>query len=520
MHQSEKKLLLFSLFIIFLTSLFFCVKKQGLFTDEIYTYGLANSYFAPYIADIYSGNLIDKVVVSTDLYNYITVGSAERFCFSSVFYNQGFDTLPPLYYCIIHFISSFFPETFSKWFGLGINLFFYSTCLIMLYKLSNKIFDDSQGSLLAVIFYGLSTIGISTMLMIRMYILLTFLTVLLAYFSILLIENQRIKECAIISLLDYFGMMTHYYYGIYAFFLNLICVYYLLKKKQYRFIGLFVLFNALGLILFFVSFPAFFNQLLAPKLVSGQTAFSNLLTWSSYNKIIIYFLIYIFQTLPLQIFTVLLIILYFFKERKILISAQFKCYYNIVTIPAFLAVLLVSVISPIIADRYIYNLVPILCLLIAREIKMLHLLDSALFRLRFNTIAILLFTNIFFLYFKPPSFLYPQMPRINEMLKKYSDHPCVFVDNNYSSPLTENLFQLMMFKDFIVVNDVHSKSVKSYIQENQHNEKVVLYVDKNRFFSSGYKTEEVLENINKNSEYKNNRYLYSNYSVDVYVLSK
>ena len=112
------------------------------------------------------------------------------------------------------------------------------------------------------------------------------------------------------------------------------------------------------------------------------------------------------------------------------------------------------------------------------------------------------------------------MPKINKMLKMYSDYPCVFFDNNYSSPVTENLIQLMLFNSFIVVNDVNSKFMREYIQENQKNEKVILYVDKNRFFSSGYDSEETLANIMKTSEYKNYEYLYSNYSVDVYVLNK
>lgn len=520
MLEKERNIIVFTFLIVILTSFFFCLKKQGFFTDEIYTFGLANSYFAPYIQDIYGGNLINKIVVSTDLFNYITVGSGERFRFDSVFYNQGFDTLPPLYYCLIHFICSLFPETFSKWFGLSINLLLYLACLVMLFKLSNKIFDDSCSSLLAVIFYGLSTIGMSTMLMIRMYILLTFLTILLAFYSIQLIERPNIKNCVIVSLLHYFGMMTHYYYGIYAFFLFLICVYHLTKKKQYRFIGVYLFFNSLGFILFLVSFPAFLTQLFAPKLVSGHTAFSNLLMLSSYNNIIVYFLIYIFQTLPMLFFTFLLITFWFLKKKKALLTDQIKCYYNIVTIPAIMAVSLVSVISPIVAERYIFNLVPILCLLVARIVKTIRLIDSGLFRLKYNTVSLILFTNILFLLFNPPSFLYPQMPKINEMLKKYSQNPCIFVDNNYSSPLTVNLLQLMLFKDFIVVNDINSKFVRAYIQEKQNNETVVLYIDTNRFFSSGYNSKDILDNIRNSSEYKNHKYLYSNYSVDVYVLNK
>ena len=40
--------------------LLFSVRKSGMFIDEIYTYGLSNSHFAPFLADTKDGDLVDR----------------------------------------------------------------------------------------------------------------------------------------------------------------------------------------------------------------------------------------------------------------------------------------------------------------------------------------------------------------------------------------------------------------------------------------------------------------------------
>ena len=54
--------------------LLFCLRKQGLFIDEIYTYGLSNSFNAPYLTDIKGGNLIDKTITQAEVEAYLSAG--------------------------------------------------------------------------------------------------------------------------------------------------------------------------------------------------------------------------------------------------------------------------------------------------------------------------------------------------------------------------------------------------------------------------------------------------------------
>ena len=73
--------------------LLFCYRKQGLFIDEIYTYGLSNSYYAPYLTDIKDGSLIDKTVTRAEVEAYLCVGDEDAFRFDSVYHNLKEDEL-------------------------------------------------------------------------------------------------------------------------------------------------------------------------------------------------------------------------------------------------------------------------------------------------------------------------------------------------------------------------------------------------------------------------------------------
>ena len=57
--------------------------------------------------------------------DYFTVQRGHEFDYATVWKNQSEDVHPPLYYVFVHTISSFFPGSFSKWFGLAVNILFY-----------------------------------------------------------------------------------------------------------------------------------------------------------------------------------------------------------------------------------------------------------------------------------------------------------------------------------------------------------------------------------------------------------
>ena len=131
--------------------------------------------------------------------------------------------------------------------------------------------------------YGLSTIGLSTMVMIRMYVLMTALTVLLALQVAELVKKPRPALYPLIGLTIFLGLMTQYYFVFYAFFLCAGYVLYALCRKDFKSLGLFALCAFAGVGLLLLCFPACLDQLFAEKLVSGGSALQNLKNTAGYD---------------------------------------------------------------------------------------------------------------------------------------------------------------------------------------------------------------------------------------------
>ena len=171
--------------------LLFSYRKSGMFIDEIYTYGLSNSHYAPYLSDVAGGSLRDQVLTRQELLDYVTVGD-EGVDLGSVYYNQVRDVHPPLYYWLFHLASALTPHVFSKWTGLVLDGLIYLCACLLLWRLVRTLYGSRYNAAATVALYGLSTIGLSTMVMIRMYVLMTALTVLLALLVAELAKKPRL----------------------------------------------------------------------------------------------------------------------------------------------------------------------------------------------------------------------------------------------------------------------------------------------------------------------------------------
>ena len=101
----------------------FLYRKDGRHSDEIWSYGLANSYYQPFVyqrAGVHIDDCQMEDIINTEQWitgetfrNYITVQPDQRFAYGSVYSNQTLDHHPPLYYALLHTVCSFFPNQFS-----------------------------------------------------------------------------------------------------------------------------------------------------------------------------------------------------------------------------------------------------------------------------------------------------------------------------------------------------------------------------------------------------------------------
>lgn len=181
-NRKDKIKLAIAIIAMCFVMIFFVNQKEGFHCDEIFSYGSANSAYENIFwsyrdktpmhkfleAKIFQdGNLFtwverikyyfvdhkdekdayisekmseEKMIWRTreEAQDYMEAKN-NRFNYASVYYNQIQDVHPPLFYMLVHTVSSIFNNTFSKYIIFFINLpFFIGTC-ILIWKILNLI---------------------------------------------------------------------------------------------------------------------------------------------------------------------------------------------------------------------------------------------------------------------------------------------------------------------------------------------------------------------------------------------
>lgn len=249
-------------------------RKLNLFGDEIWTFNLANRYFDPYLGDAsrYYNQWLDW-----DFWNQaVTVLPEHRFSFSSVFFNQAHDVHPPFYYMVIHTVCSFFPEQFSKWFGIIPNMVFFVITQIAIWVESKRLFSSEWLALLICSFYGFSWGTINNVVYVRMYAMLTLWAFLSYALHLRMLRSFSYKYYLAILIVSFSGIMTQYYFLIYEFFISLGYCLALVIQKKYKILTLYA--SGFLLLLLFITqvYPPIIDQLLGRVGNQGQAAMQNM----------------------------------------------------------------------------------------------------------------------------------------------------------------------------------------------------------------------------------------------------
>lgn len=213
---------------------FFGWNKEGLICDEVWTFNLANHYYHPFFG--YGTEYFNKWLTAADWNKTLTVSVGQEFSYDSVFYNQSQDIHPPLFYVIIHTISSFFPGQVSRWFGYIPNILFFILTQIVLGITIYQIEKDKLLSYFVCLYYGFAWGTINSVLYIRSYMMMTFWGMLAVCMHVSLMKS---KDHHLIKLLGVYlaavcGILSHYYFLIFEFFLSGLYILYCIWNKQYK----------------------------------------------------------------------------------------------------------------------------------------------------------------------------------------------------------------------------------------------------------------------------------------------
>ncbi len=223
---------LLSVFIVVVLCII-CSTKAGYNVDELYSFGLANHQYegdiSPSIEEgvIYSGWQLWQ--------EYLTVSEGHAFDYENVWENQAADVHPPLYYALIHTICSFFPSSYSIWMGLTLNIALAVIVFWQMVWLFDYFIHDRRLAIAFALLFLFSMGFVNNVAFIRMYVLLTVWTnaLVMLFCRYSPRDEGRCYYSLLIVILSG-GMMTQYYFLIFACFLCLAYGILLIKEKRWK----------------------------------------------------------------------------------------------------------------------------------------------------------------------------------------------------------------------------------------------------------------------------------------------
>ena len=217
----------------------FFVQKESFHSDEAWSFGLANSYYEPYIQyndDVTEIKNTDTWVSGQTFKDYFTVQKGQRFSFGSVYYNMSHDTHPPLYFFLLHFLCSFFPNQYIFSLGFIINMIAYIFMAIYIYKLLVLITKSRAFSLIGVLFSTFSLAMLCMTMYVRMYMLVATIAVIYTYINAKLFYYEeyrsKISSYILLGIISCIGAITDNFFLPYAFAITAVmCICWLIKRQ-------------------------------------------------------------------------------------------------------------------------------------------------------------------------------------------------------------------------------------------------------------------------------------------------
>ena len=477
----------------------YCVAKRGYFVDEVWSYGYANSHYARVLSDTRGGDLSGATLTRRDLLDYVSVGEGERMDAGSVFHNQEGDLHPPLFGLALNAASSLAPGTWSKWAGLGLNLACHAVALVALWALLRELGCSPAASACGVALWGLSRAGLSDVLYIRMYEMLTALTVLLALELAALMRRgasggaRRLLPAAVGATV-FLGLMTQYYFAIYAFLACLAAGTHLLRRRRLGEAAALTACALAGVGLFLLAWPAALAHLgaggagVSPG-TSGQGALAALLYVPAWPSSLLW---YGLNTLKDMVVAILAWALSAWarirpgrgegaREGEAGGDGGASSVVVASVAPGLLTLVLVSLAVPHFSMRYLYSSCPMVAAGAALSLDA-WLRSAHGGRGRLAALAALAMMAALFAFdvAMPSAYLGEEDARQREIMVPYAADPCVYVLGRESSDagsIVADMSQLMEFEDVHVEKDPASAGIAAYLASKGDPDEVVLYID-------------------------------------------
>lgn len=338
-----------------------------------------SSKLLSYKADVYEE---PAWITSGQFRDYVTVDGSDAFDYLSVYFNVKDDNHPPVHFMLLHTMSSLFPGTLSPWLGCTINLTCVGITLWLLLRLGRQLSEilgiEEQGRLLgilAVLLYGLSTGALASVLLIRMYCLLSCLCV-----ALLSMHVEKWKEHGFdwsnkgLIAITVLGFLTQYFFLFYCILLAAVTAAGLLCSKRMRELWIYIRSMVVAAVIGLVLFPFAIADVFSSG--RGVEALDNLASgFAGYGaRLLAFARILADRTVGDLLLgagcvtaVVLAVVLWYRRHRgqELSMSREVRGILCMLIIPVVGYYLLASRMSPYLVDRYVMPMFPMIALLFA-----------------------------------------------------------------------------------------------------------------------------------------------------------
>ena len=498
----KQKLNIILLIMVTVFGAFYISQKEGYHMDEMLSFELANAEFTPWIVttqpvgrlgkfvqnEIYGANVwetwenffetVKDVLVNrgsskllsykADVYpepvwidqeqfkDYVTVGERDDFNYLSVYFNVKDDNHPPLHFMAVHTISSIFRGRVTPWMGCVINLFLVLGICVILLKIGKEFFGNEKIGVLGCILYAFSMAGVSTVLLIRMYAMLTFWCMFALYLHMKKLRSGEWEsKNKLLIFVTFAGFFTQYYFVIFMLLLAVVTLF-LMKQKRWYYLRSMAIAAVIGLCIYpfsvlHVLFSGrgvesvqnlssglsglgerfyYFSKILKEEVLGGTIGMCILLGLLVLAALVMVFRKYVRKMDTEQI-----------KEADAAIVTD-KKYLLQMLVPCVGYFLVAVKIAPFYADRYLMPVFPLFAMLLA---VLLEKIFSG--RWAFLVITLMLLPNIIMV---TPSYLYEGYERQVEIAKQ-ADVPCVCVYHGVG--YYQNLVEFTYYPQTLMVTE-------------------------------------------------------------------
>lgn len=486
--------------------------NYGMEGDEVFSYISANSMGG------FKGIcfLEDQTWYEADYFkDALTATGEERFNIEMVVENQAMDTHPPLFYLLLNFVCSVFTGKFSKWFGIGLNIFFLVLLGGDLYLLLQYFLNNKYMSLFLSMVFCCSRLTVNMVLFVRMYVILMTLVVFQAWFHLKLYDRmtEREGEFSIkqhfrmylgLSCITLMGALTHYYFFIYQFFLTAVFVFELWKYKKYKDIFRYIATMSVSGMIYLCLYPAVLNHVFfkyrgrdaVHKFLKGETLFGDVISmFSIFDE-------QLFKRTLLPLLLLLTGVTIFFMLKKKVGQTTLRKG-SLLVLPAVIYFYIVSKASPFVTVRYVSPVAPVLYAALAVWAGCLirHMNMRILRRWGNVVICAVVFLTSFYFFSEPIKEPYfRQRKDLMDSLAKKVEY-CVYITGDeYNWKMWEDYIIYPQFKGLFFIDGRHQEVIED--EKLKEQEQLVVFLD------STLDYEEIIAYLENNLSLRNYEVVY------------